>query len=355
MPGASCGSTLRGGMTAVVIGLAAAGSAHAQEVQWTMTSWGGGLWLEVGAQNFADRVEFLTEGRVQIDVATPGMIGNPLKVTETVQSGLAEVGLQWPAYDTGTDKAGVIFAGWSGGLTPEEYMIWLYNEGGLELIQEWRDEEYNLVSIPCNLVETEIFLHSHKPVRTLEDFQGLRMRTAGAWAEIASELGATTVVLPGAEVFDALERQVVDAVEWGGPGINRSAGFETIAPYVVVPGIHQPASLNECLFNKEAWAQLSDRDKELIALAGKLNTYESFLAYAESDLEAWEELKAADVEFVELEQSFINKARETSFAWAERQAEENEWFKRVYDSQRATQEKLSTWGEFRLPIGTTQN
>ena len=344
-----------GTVTLLATGLGAA-PASAENVEWTMATWGGGLWLEVGGKNFANRVEMLTEGRVKINVATPGMMGSPLKVTETVQNGLAEVGLQWASYDQGEDSAGVLFAGWSGGLTPEEYMLWLYEGGGAELVKEWRAEKFGLVSIPCNLVETEIFLHSHKPIRTLEDFKGLKIRTAGAWAEIATDLGATTVVLPGAEVFDALERKVVDAIEWGGPGINLGAGFQNIAPYIIVPGIHQPASFNECIFNKDAWDQLSERDQQLIELAGKLNTYESFLAYADSDLDAWKTLKSSDkVEFVQLDQSFIDEARKRSFAWAEKKAAENPWFKRVFDSQRAMQARLANWSEFRLPIGTTRN
>lgn len=327
--------------------------AMAESVEWTLATYAGGPWMEIGAKGFARNVETLTNGRVKINVAAPGMVGNALKVTEAVQQGLAEVGMQWPAYDQGEDIAGVPFAGWAGGLTPQEFMLWLYNEGGAELLHQWREEEFDVVSFPCNLVETEIFLHSHKPVRTLEDFKGLKIRTSGAWAEIASELGATTVILPGAEVFDALERGVVDAIEWGGPGININAGFHTIAPYIIVPGIHSPASFNECMFNKDAWAQLSDRDKELVRLAGKLNTYESFLAYADNDIEGWDELKASDAEFVQLDDSFIAAAQEASFAWAEEKAAENEWFKRVYESQRALQDKLSDWQEFRLPIGAT--
>ncbi|MEX0409564.1 TRAP transporter substrate-binding protein DctP [Aquibium sp. LZ166] len=353
------GSLVRALTTAAtfVLGFsAAATTAHAENVQWTLAAHAGGIWMEVGAKNFAQRVEFLTEGRVKIDVAAPGMVGPALKVTETVQNGLAEVGLNWMAYDIGIDKAGVVFAGWSGGLTPEEYMFWLYKGGGEELLAEWRMEKFGVVSIPCNIVETEIFLHSHKPVRTLEDFQGLRMRTSGAWAEIATELGATTVVLPGPEVFDALERKVVDAVEWGGPGINLTAGFHTIAPYIIVPGIHQPASFNECMFNKDAWETLSDHDKEAIKLAGKLNTYESFLAYGDNDIDAWRKLhETKGVEFVELDPSFIAKAKEASFAWAEKQAATNEWFKKAYDSQRETQKHMAVWGEFRLPIGQTRD
>lgn len=353
------GRSFRAAVAAGAIALeitAAAGSARAEDVQWTMATWGGGLWFEVGAKNFAHRVEQLTEGRVKIDVAAPGMVGNALKITETVQNGIAEVGLQWAAYDIGQDEAGVIFAGWSGGLTPEEYMFWLYKGGGEELLAQWREEKFGVVSIPCNLVETEIFLHSHKPVRTLEDFKGLRLRTSGAWAEIATALGASTVVLPGSEVFDALERGVVDAVEWGGPGVNLAAGFHTITPYIIVPGIHQPGNLNECMFNKDAWAKLSDHDKEMVKLAGKLNTYESFLAYGDNDVESWRKLHETEgVEFVELDPSFIEAAKTASFDWAAKKAAENEWFKKAYESQRAMQQKLSVWGEFRLPIGATKN
>ena len=341
--------------TAAAIGFSTL-AAKAEEAHWTMATWGGGLWFDVGAKNFANRVEEMTDGRVKIDVAAPGTIGNPLKITETVQSGVAEIGLNWPAYDIGIDKAGVIFAGWSGGLTPEEYMFWLYEGGGEKMLADWRKEKFGVVSIPCNLVETEIFLHSHKPVRTLEDFKGLRIRTSGAWAEIASKLGATTVVLPGAEVYSALERGIVDAIEWGGPGVNLAAGFHKIAKYIIVPGIHQPASLNECEINEDAWNKISDHDKEMVRLAGKLNTYETFLAYGDNDLDAWRKLhETKGVEFVELDPSFIEAAKKASFDWAEEQAADNEWFKKAYDSQRDMQKNLSVWGEFRLPIGATKN
>lgn len=342
---------------AVAVGLGGAvPAAWAENVNFTLAPHVGGLWLDVSARNFVKLVDEMTQGRVKIEVAQPGMFGSQLKVTEAVQNGLAEVGMNWPAYDIGIDKAGVVFAGWAGGLSPEEYMFWLFQNGGAELLAQWREEKFGVVSMPCFIAETEIFLHSHKAVRTLEDFKGMRIRTSGAWAEIATELGATTVVLPGSEVFDALERHVVDAVEWAGPGVNLSTGFQNIAPYIVVPGIHQPASFNECMFNKDAWAKISDEDKEVIKLAGQLNIFQTFFVLGKNDLDAWSKLhEAPGVEFVELDPAFIDTAKKAAFAWGEKQAAENEWFKKVYESQRATQKELSTWGEFRLPIGATKD
>ena len=346
-----------GAIGASVLAMSFAGPvAQAQdEVNWTMATYASGHWLDIGMNNFVKRVEQLTDGRVKIAIAQPGTLGSPLKVTETVQNGIAEVGHNWAGYDWGVDSAGVVFGGWAGGLTPEEQFLWLFNEGGAEMLAEWRDEKFNVVSIPCASVETEIFLHSHKPIRTLEDFKGLRMRTAGAWAEIASSLGASTVVLPGDEVFSALERGVVDAIEWAGPGQNLAAGFNTIAEYIITPGIHQPSSLQECIFNKDAWAEISESDHELIRVAGRLNMLDTFLAYAEFDLEGWKKLhEAGKNQFVTLDPSFIEAAHEASMKWGDAQAEKNPWFKRAYESQRALQDKLGSWLEFRIPIGATK-
>ena len=328
-------------------------SAHAQEFEWSMaTPWSGGHWLEVGAKGFAELVREYTDGRVDITVYQADTVGSALKVTETVRNGVAEVGHNWPSYDYGVDKTGVIFGGWAGGLNPQEYMMWLYNAGGAELWREWRLETSDVVAIPCGVLETEVFLHSHKAVRTLEDYQGMKVRTSGAWAEIASELGASTVTMSGSEVFNALERKIVDGIEWGGPGINSTAGFDKVAEYIITPGIHAPGGAHECIFNRAAWDKLSDRDKRMIEAAGKQMVLNTFLAYAEDDLEGYEKLmEGGDNTLVELDSSFIEAAEDASNAWAEKQAAENDWFERAYKHQRDFEQDLQDWQKFRQPIG----
>ncbi|WP_210165717.1 TRAP transporter substrate-binding protein DctP [Hoeflea sp. BAL378] len=347
-------SMLRGRLLAGVFGMAlclSAGPATAQDVRWTMATYSGGHWLDYGVTNFVRLVDEMTDGRVKIDISQPGTMGSALKVTETVQNGITQVGHNWPGYDWGVDTAGAPFGGWAGGLTPEEQLLWMYKAGGAEMLAEWRLEKFDVVSFPCAVAETEVFLHSHKPVRTLEDFKGLKIRTAGAWADIAAGLGASTVVLGGSEVFSALERHVVDAVEWGGPALNVSTGFRTISKYIVVPGIHQPSSLQECMFNKDAWAQLSPHDQNQIKLAAELNAFDTFLQYGDEDVDGWNTLTEGDNEIVTLDPEFIEAARKASYEWADGKAAENPWFKRVYDSQRAFQKRYSRWSEFRIPIG----
>jgi TRAP-type mannitol/chloroaromatic compound transport system substrate-binding protein len=339
-------------LSVVAAALFANAAAVAQTFNWKMAaSYPGGPWVDRDAKGFAERVRQLTDGRVNITVFPGGSLGNPLKVTETVRSGVAEAGFNSPHYDWGVDKTAALLGGAVGGLrTPEEYILWLYHGGGLELFQSFRDERFDVVSIPCTSPATEIFLHSRKPVRTLADFKGLKLRTAGAWAEIATRLGASTVVLPGGEVYSALERGVIDAAEWSSPETNLPAGFHKIAKYIITPGVHFPGGILECQFNKAAWAKLTKRDQDLIRLAGKLSTLESWVNSSAADMDAYKTLKAS-AEVIHLSPEFIEATNVAAAKWTEEQAAVNPWVKKVWTSMTQFKEKLTIWPEYRQMIG----
>jgi TRAP-type mannitol/chloroaromatic compound transport system substrate-binding protein len=317
------------------------------------TPWAGGHWLDIGAKRFADNVALMTDGRVKINVFPAGALGPALKVTETVQKGVADAGHNWPGYDWAIDRTGAMIGGWSGGPNPEEMMMWLYNGDGAALFRQWRKEKFDVVAMPCGVIETEIFMHAHKPVRTINDMMGLKLRTSGSWAEIAPMLGASTVILPGSEVFSALERKVVDAIEWGGPGGNLTEGFHKVARYVMTPGLHAPAGMHDCLFNKDVWAKIGEKDKALIEAAARVTMLDSYLAYLKLDISAFGQIKATpNVEVVKVEQSLIDATIKASNEWAEKQAVSNAWFKRVHDSQSAFLRSIRPVSEFRFATGT---
>ena len=340
---------------ATALAVCVAGTASAQDtVELSMaTPWAGGHWLEIGAKSYAKNVEDLTEGRVKINVFPAGALGPALDVTETVQMGIADMGHAWGGYDWSVDRTSALFGGWPGGPTPEEYMMWMYNGNGLELWKEWRADVFDVVAIPCGVTETEVFMHSHKKVQTPEDLQGLKLRTSSAWAEIAPKLGVSTVTLPGSEVFSALERQVVDAIEWGGPGGNLQEGFDKIAPYMMMPGVHSRAAVHDCIFNETAWNKIPESDQKLMEIAGRLTMLDTYLGYAEMDLAAFEKLKTeSPVEMVKIDQSLVEAATAASNEWAVEQSASNEWFKKVYEDQSAFLEGLSGLSEFRFAPGS---
>ena len=315
------------------------------------TSWGGGPHLEVMAKGFAERVETLTNGDVQIEVFPAGTIGSALKVTETVQQGVAQAGHHWSGYDYGIDKTAVLFGGYAGSMPAEHYIHWLFEGGGATLWRQWRLEEFDVIAMPCGSHSDEIHMMSHKPIRVVEDLQGLKLRTSGAWAEIAGGLGASTVVLAGPDVFPALEKNVVDAIEWANPAINYAVGFHKVAPYVIMPGVHQASSAQECVFDQATWNSLDERTQQLIDTAARLNVLDVWMKFNNDDTVAMRQLAEEGAEFITVEPSYIEAVQSATRDWEDKTAAaEGGWFARVLESQRAFVEQWETAGSYRSEI-----
>ncbi len=324
-------------------------SAMAQESRsFSMaTGWSGGPLMEVGAQAFADKLSQLSDGRLTVDVYPAGTLGPGLKVSETVANGVADMGHTWVGYDWGADKTAVLFGGYAGSFDSERMLHWLYRSGGAEMQAEWRMEKFNLVSMPLGIRTAEAFLHSRKPVSTLEDLQGLKLRTAGAWLEISKGMGASPVTMPGGDVYTALERGAIDATEWGTLWENISPGFHRITKYVIIPGAHQPTAPFELLINPETWETLSDSDKELVREAAFMTTVNFWLTVGQEDAKALAFFREQGNEVIELAPEVQYEVREAGLKWAEGVAAENEWFRKVLDSQLAFSELWADSGKYR--------
>ncbi len=58
-------------------------------------------------------------------------------------------------------------------------------------------------------------LYNNKPVRTLEDVQGMKVRAGGGThAQIIAAMGATQVSMPGADAYTAMQRKTLDAIHF---------------------------------------------------------------------------------------------------------------------------------------------
>ncbi len=324
------------GAVLLVAILAPAGANAEAQFKWKMaTSWGGGPLMEIGAKAFADKVKQYTEGRVEIQVFPGGTLGKALKIAETVEKGVAEVGHTWMGYDWGKDKTTVVFGGFAGSMDSERMLHWLYEAGGLEMWADFRMEKFGVVSMPMFIRTAEAFLHSRKPVRSLADLKGLKIRTAGAWLEISKSLGASPVTMPGAEVFTTLERGGIDATEWGTLYENISAGFHKIAKYVIIPGVHQPVAPFEVMFNKDAWAKLSATDQAMIREAAKMVTFETWTRIGHEDAKALDFYRSEGNEIIELDEAVQIQAKKLGVTWGLEQAKTNPWFAKAFNSQLA--------------------
>lgn len=329
-------SVMAGGMVAGV-GLAA-GTANAADEKKTYnlrmaTGWSGGPLMDIGAKAFADNLNRMSNGRIKVEVFPAGTLGPGLKVTETVKNGVAEMGHTWVGYDWGTDVTAVLFGGNAGSFDTERMLHWLYRGGGVELQAEWRMDKFGVVAMPLFIRTAEVFLHSRKPVRTLEDLKGLKLRTAGAWLEISRGMGAAPVTMPGGDVYAALERGTIDATEWGTLWEDISPGFHRVTKYVIIPGVHQPTAPFELVINKDTWAKFSPEDQQIIKDAAFTTTLNSWLTIGQEDAKALAFYREQGNEIIDLDPEVQYATHDAGMKWSEQKAKENEWFARVFASQ----------------------
>ena len=325
------------GAAAAALAVPAAVHAQGASHNWKMaTGWSGGPLMDIGAKAFAEKMEQLSGGRFKIQVFPGGALGNALKVPETVKNGIAEVGHTWIGYDWGKDPTTVLFGGYAGSFDTERMLHWLYEAGGMEMQRQFREEMEGIISLPLGIRTAEAFLHSRKPVRTLADLKGLKLRTAGAWLEMAKDLGAAPVTTAGGDVYPMLERGAIDATECGTLYENISMGFHKIAKYIIYPGVHQPTAPFELVINKDAWTKLSAADKKLVEIAAKLVTIEFWLKVGQEDAKALEFYKKAGNTIIELDPEVQYAGRKIGLDWAEKIVKENKypWFGKVHKTQK---------------------
>src|SRR5262245_14290185 len=92
---------------------------------------------------------------------------------------------------------------------------------------------------------------------TIGDYKRLRMRIGtGLGGKIYVKAGGTAALTPGADIYAALERGVIDAAEWVGPHDDMKLGLHRAARHSYHPGWPEPGTMTEFGFNKRAFDAL---------------------------------------------------------------------------------------------------
>lgn len=303
--------------------------------KWKMaTPWSTGMPLYTNmAKILPDVVKKLSNGRLIIDIFPAGAIAPALEVVDAARRGICQIAHVWPGYDIGISTGSAILGGFPGSPNSEVMMHWIYAGGGYKLWQDYRREVFNVIAFPGGLRPTEVFAHSHKPIRTLADMKGFKMRTVGAWADILPKLGASVITLPGGEVLPALERKVIDATEWACAGENLPMGFHEIARYVIIPGIHQPSAPFEFVVNVKAWEELPADLQAIVEHAAKVAMLESWTYLGALDMGAMEVFKKKGNVIIELDGEVQKAAYKLGLEWGSEAGAKDPWTKKLFDSQ----------------------
>jgi TRAP-type mannitol/chloroaromatic compound transport system substrate-binding protein len=249
-----------GGVVAAAAAPAITGAPHViaqPKVQWRMsTTWTPALdVLQGAAQRLAKIVEEMSGGRFRIEVFPGGQIMQPFECFDAASKGTIEAFMAAPFYWASKEPAIQWFHTIPFGMNPEGMAAWYYQGDGLKLMEETY-AAFNLVPRPGSAAAPQMAGWFRKKITTIGDFKGLKIRIGPLGGKVYVKAGATPVLTPGAEIYAALERGVIDACEWVGPHDDMKLGLHQASRYYYYPGWHEPGSINEFGFNKKAYDAL---------------------------------------------------------------------------------------------------
>ena len=79
--------------------------------------------------------------------------------------------------------------------------------------------------------------------------------------------GGTVVLLPGGEIFQALQTGAIDAAEWVGPYDDEKMGFHKAAKFYYYPGWWEPGPSLEVQINLDEWNNLPEEYQAIVQAA----------------------------------------------------------------------------------------
>jgi len=209
---------------------------------------------------------------VKIKIYEPKKLVAPFEILDAVSSGKVNAGWSTAGYWKGKMSAAAIFSSVPFGPEAPEFFAWLYEGNGLKLYQKMYDDaKYNVHVTPCAINSPETAGWFRNEINSPADLKGLKMRFFGLGADVMTKLGVATSLLPGGEIFSALEKGVIDASEFSIPAVDKRLGFYKIAKYNYFPGWHQQATVFELLINKKTWNDMSQMQRNAINISCKAN------------------------------------------------------------------------------------
>lgn len=290
--------------------LVAAGAAAAVEApyviaqpkfQWRLaTSWPIGLaTLHGAAVRFAKYCDELSGGRLKVQVFAAGELVPPFGVFDAVSQGTLEVFHSAAYYWAGKTPACQWFAAVPFGLSAQGMNAWFYEGGGIELWEEVY-KPFNMIPRPCGNTGTQMGGWFKKKINSIADYKGLKMRIPGLGGKVVAKAGGTVVLLPGGEIFPALERGVIDATEWVGPEDDMKLGLHNAAKYHYFPGWHEPGTVEEAVFNRKAYESLPSELRAVVLQASEANNIRVLADYNVKNAKGLEVLRTKYKDKVEV-------------------------------------------------------
>ena len=232
-------------------------------------------------ENWAKEIEKRTAGKVKINIFAGGSLTPADQCYDGVVKGISDIGMSLFAYTRGRFpllEALDLPMGYPNGMVATLVAN--------DFVKKMNPKELSEVKVLYLHAHGPGLLHTQKPVNTMADIKGMKIRSTGLSAKIVENLGGVSVAMPQGGTYEALQKGVVQG---------------TLAPMETLKGWKQAQVVKyttDCtnigyttamfvVMNKNKWEALpkdvqkvfDDVSQEWIAVAGK--------AWDEADVEGY--------------------------------------------------------------------
>ncbi|UTW06380.1 TRAP transporter substrate-binding protein [Pseudomonas benzenivorans] len=298
--------------------------------------------LVTPVKHLADQLKAISGGDMQLRYYEPGELVPPFEIMNAVSTGKYPAGFTWVGYDQGTIPALPLYSGAPFNLEPPAYLAWYYQGDGKKLLEEIY-AEHNIHPMLCSVIGPEGAGWFAKPINDLKDFDGLRIRFAGIGGKVLEKLGASVTMIPGGEIYQALERKTIDATEFSQPAIDKMLGLDQIIKNYIMPGWHQTLTTSHLLVNQGVWDKLQPQSRALIEMGCESATLKGFAESEWAQPTALAEYQKEGVQAQNLPEPVLRELQRVTNEVLDEIAGQDAMFKRVLTSQRDFMQHHATW------------
>ena len=329
-------TAVAGGAAVAVVGFPHIRTAAAKTTTWKIqTSWPGGIGLKL-FKDWCNSVVEKTGGELAFKPFGAKEVVGEWQLFDAVKRGVIEAMNPFTLYWAGRMPASVFLSSYPLGLrNPHEWDVFFYALGGREIARKLF-QKFDMYYVG-HIQHGPNIIHSKVPIRSIDDFKGRKMRLPGGIvAQLFQDAGAKTTLLPGSEIFAALEKGTIDVADYVGPAINHALGFHQVTKYISMGpagfmSIYQPVDLMDLTVGFKPWLALSPKMRQFVEDEVQIYSNIHHAGIQKADQEAWKKFEAAGTVVTRLSQEDVDKFTKLAiprwYEWANKDKDAAQVFK----------------------------
>lgn len=240
-------------------------------------------------KNMVKYAEEMSNGRLKIRIDSKNKHKAPFGIFDMVRAGQYDLGHSASYYWKGKDINTLFFTTMPFGMIAQEQYAWFYYGGGMELMEKAYGK-YGVLSFPGGNTGNQMGGWFRKEINSVADLKGIKMRIPGFAGEVLTAVGGSAVNIAPGELYTALDRGTIDALEWVGPSLDLQMGFHKVAPYYYT-GWHEPGTELQFLVNQKKFKRLPKDLQAILVNSMKLAAYDMFSQSTHESGKNWAAIK----------------------------------------------------------------